>query len=157
MSHAYLSPTIAADDILWWSSGQWQAVGTVVLVLVTLTYVIYTARLSEHAKRSATSAEKAASAAEHSASSAERAAETAERGLLLQVMPLVFGHEARVTGGGRSDVTLFGVGRFPTFTLQVIVRQNDHEGVAGPIAYHDPLPRSKIVGIFKQRSRRRAR
>ena len=29
--------------------------------------------------------------------------------------------------------------------------------VAGPIAYHDPLPRSKIVGIFKQRSRRRAR
>ena len=110
-----LSP---ADDILWWSSGQWQAVGTVVLVLVTLTYVIYTARLSEHAKRSATSAEKAASAAEHSASSAERAAETAERGLLLQVMPLVFGHEARVTGGGRSDVTLFGVGRFPAFTLQ---------------------------------------
>ena len=71
------------DDIFWWSAAQWQAVGTIALVLITIGYVIYTAILSRHASSSAQSAKESAAAT--------------ERGVLLQVMPLVFGYEVRYT------------------------------------------------------------
>lgn len=114
-----------------------QSIATVGLLAVTLIYVVYTARLAGHAKSSASSSEKSAVAAEASTAAAERAAIAAERGLLLQVMPLVFGHDVRVKGNGRSEVTLFGFGNFPAFQVVVVVRQGVHAGGA-VIDHHDP-------------------
>lgn len=119
------------DDILWWSTAEWQAVGTIVLVLVTIVYVAYTAILSGHAKKSATSAEESARAA-------ERAATIAERGLLLQTMPLVFGHKVEMTGSGRWQVTLFSRGGAPAFNVLAVARQGDVEGDTGVLSDHDP-------------------
>lgn len=124
---------IAADALL-----VTQSVATAGLLIVTLAYVVYTAKLAGHAKKSASSSEKSAIAAEQSTAAAERAANAAERGLLLQVMPLVFGHRVQRTGGGRSEVTLFGFGNFPAFQVLVVVRQDNGEGTAGPIDHHDP-------------------
>jgi hypothetical protein len=122
-----------------------QSVATAGLLVVTLAYVVYTARLAGHAKTSASSAERSAIAAERSTAAAERAATAAERGLLLQLMPLVFGHKVQRTGGGRTEVTMFGFGSFPAFQVMVVVRQDDREGSAGPIDHHDPsLVRSPL-------------
>ena len=112
------------DDILWWSAAQWQAVGTIALVLITIGYVIYTAILSSHASSSAQSAKESAAAT--------------ERGVLLQVMPLVFGYEVRNTGGGKTEVVLFAIGDSPAFNVVVEVLQGANRGRAGPMALFDP-------------------
>lgn len=129
------------DDILWWSASEWQAVGTIALVVVTTVYVVYTANLAGHAKKSARSAQQSAQAA-------EKAATTAERGLLLQMMPLVFGHEVKKTGSGRNEVTLFSVGEAPAFNLMIVVRQDGREGDAGPLSFHDPARGTRQIDLL---------
>lgn len=120
-----------SEDFLWWSTAEWQALGTIVLVVVTGVYVVFTWKLAGHADRSAASAETSAEAA-------ERAASAAERGVLLRVMPLVFGHQARMTGGGRCEVSLLSVNDVAAFNVVVVVRQDGQEGDAGPLSFLDP-------------------
>lgn len=121
------------DDILWWSTGQWQAVGTIVLVLVTIAYAVITGILSSHANRSATSAEKSTRAA--------------ERGLLLQMMPLVFGRRVQKTGSGRTDVTLYATGDTPAFNLKIVVRQDGREGHSQPLSSYDPAEGPRQIDL----------
>ena len=114
---------------------------TVVLVGITGYYAYLTKRIASEAKN-------AAESAAYSARATERSALTAERGLILQAMPLVFGHKVKVkaAGGehGRTEVTLFGFGQMPAFQVCVDVRQDDNKGYAGPLDHHDPTrgPRS---------------
>ena len=70
-------------------AGQWQAIGTIALVLVTIAYVVITARLSSHAESSAASASTAAKAAEKSARLAEESVRAAQLSVEISGQALV--------------------------------------------------------------------
>jgi len=59
---------VVDDRVLWLTSAQWTAVGTIALVIVTAIYVLLTGRVARHARRSAAAAERAAEAAREAAS-----------------------------------------------------------------------------------------
>jgi hypothetical protein len=121
--------------VLWLRVEEWQAYGTIALVLVTAVYVALTGKLAKSARESA-------DASRESAKFAERSAHSAERSLLLQIMPLIFGHEVRRVGGVetglRTQVLLFSSGDSPAFNLVVTVRQDSSEGTAPPLSHITP-------------------
>ena len=100
---------------------QWQAIGTVALVGVTIAYVVLTGRLSGYAKSSADSAEK-------SADSSARSATAALRGVQLAVMPIVVGRVVAPGPGVTGTVVeCLKLTDAPAFGLIVEVKQKNPE------------------------------
>ena len=131
---------MGGDDILWWSAAEWQAVGTIVLVLVTIWYAFRTHQMSKHARSSAASAERSAEAAERSAATSQAAVEAAERSAVasetstrLAIMPLVV-----VDPTGRVDelqravyrfvIANYGVGVALNVSTEIEFRMPRHAG-----------------------------
>lgn len=71
-----------------------------------------------------------------SARAARRAADAAERSILLQSVPVIFGWEAKRTGGGRTEVKLRAVGHGSGFNISAEVRQDGVSLGATPTVSH---------------------
>lgn len=127
----------------------WTALGTVGLVGITAVYVWLTWRVVNSAESSALTAERSAVASEQaaatsalSAKASERSAEVAEQSLRLQVMPLLIGDQALMSGG---KTTIRIRGRGDAFTVVATVRQGDEAGSSGVVAYVDPTTTQSLT------------
>jgi hypothetical protein len=130
--------------VLWWTVSEWQAYGTVALVVVTSVYVVLTWLIASRAREAAEASNISAIAARDTAEIARKSAETGERSLLLQMMPLVFGAEVKTHRADKSsesltEAILYGTGFAPAFNLEITVEQGEHVGSTGPISHYDPV------------------
>lgn len=114
--------------VLWWTPVQWQAIGTIILVVITTIYVLLTRRIASSSERAAKAAEKSATSAETATAAMRHSVAVAEAALpirfsalyyelddnepLLEIIcrgarvyvhgvSVVMGHLARASGRGR--------------------------------------------------------